>query len=89
MVSGLTQIALVPYGGYYFYNRYNLNTLKIPYEPNGTINKAVSNKDYPIDINKFLNISAEDLMDIFQRLLLELIQHQKRDLTKWIIIDPH
>jgi len=31
-----------PYNGYYFYNQQNLSSLKIPYNPNGTISKTMS-----------------------------------------------
>jgi phosphodiesterase/alkaline phosphatase D-like protein len=30
-----------PYKGYYFYNQHNLPSLKIPYNPNGTIGKSI------------------------------------------------
>jgi ligand-binding sensor domain-containing protein len=31
-----------PYNGYYFYNQQNLSSLKIPYNPNGTITKIMN-----------------------------------------------
>jgi hypothetical protein len=50
--------SMKPYEGYYFNNTGNLPSLKIPYEPYGTLGKLSVVSDYPIDIKKCLRLSV-------------------------------
>ena len=46
------------YSGYYFYNKTNLDSLKIPYNPNGSGNKTVLKKDSSSSSNNYLKVTV-------------------------------
>lgn len=55
------QDAMLPYHGYYFNNNGGLISLKIPYDPSGTLGKISAVSEYPIDVKKFLKISLSNI----------------------------
>ena len=55
---------MMPYVGYYFNNSGNLSSLKIPYDPNGSLGKSslekeTSTNDYPVNISNMLSLRLE------------------------------
>ncbi len=51
-----------PYEGYYFYNdSTNSPSLKIPYEISGSLGKKNNDDPFPVDLQKFLNLSVMQL----------------------------
>ena len=53
-----TTAVMEPYSGYYFNNITNLSSLKIPYNPNGSVNKTVLKKDSSSSSNNYLKVTV-------------------------------
>jgi len=50
-------ITMTPYEGYYFNNSGNLPTLKIPYDPNGSLGKVLAKSQQLINTDEYLKFS--------------------------------
>jgi hypothetical protein len=70
-------ITMIPYEGYYFHNDSNYSSLKIPYDPNGSVGNSLAKRQSIILEDEYLNLSLQSEDDIKSEIFIGTNENSK------------